>query len=329
MVAVAWALLPGWNFDLWLLDSCLLSLLLEILGLLDDLVKFCPLELLMELVFEVVGFLLEVIGGLLDVLSDHEVSGFGSLDHLPRSELWFLDLDVVTLVDRDQFLDALLDLVVFGLSLAPLELGDPVLKLVFEVVDSDTLTSSVEEQEVFGSAFEVLSAVGVVSLWHEDLDNLVVWLVVIDDVRFVVVVVSVVVDDSGWEAYLVFNVNFHWVNNLPSWGASEVATRVLFLVDSDEVLVLNSDAMVFFVAVGVLDFVQVVSTLLFEVLWWQCLDVVLWDLHWLGRNMMIDINVWLGRNIMIDINFSWFIIIIMSRSGLIALVSMGFVASRI
>lgn len=237
---------------------------------------------------EVFITLLEVFLSLFLVSSKDDVSFLGSLDDLPRIKLWLLHLDVMGLVDLDQLVDALLNLMILGFGLAPLELGDPVLKLELEILDCDTLAASVKEEELLSGDLEVLSGmvVRMVSFWNKDLNNLVMWLM-INNMWFVVVmivmimVVIVLVDNTRREANLTLDVDNDWLDNLPGRSWLEVATWVLSLVDLHKVLIFNLNAGVLFNRVGMLDLLQVVTALSLEVLFLQNFDVIVWDLNWL------------------------------------------------
>ena len=61
VIAVAWALLPGWKLSLWSFDSGLSGLLLQVLGLLDNLIEFGFLQLSVELVLEVINLSLKLL----------------------------------------------------------------------------------------------------------------------------------------------------------------------------------------------------------------------------------------------------------------------------
>ena len=90
------------------------------------------------------------------------------------------------------------------------------------------------------------------------------------------------------------------MDDFPGWSWLKATAWVLFLVNINEMLVFNLDFSVLFVAVAVLDFLDVVSALPFEILLRKYLNVVVRDLD-RARS-----NTGLGLRIM-------FIISIMSR----------------
>ena len=79
----------------------------------------------------------------------------------------------------------------------------------------------------------------------------------------------------------MLNVYLDWMDDFPGWSWLKATAWVLFLVNINEMLVFNLDFSVLFVAVAVLDFLQVVSTLSLKIFLRKNLDIVVWDFDWL------------------------------------------------